>query len=209
MSCQSNDFDIFEDDFECGNKKDFIVDQNANNRMLSEINTAGYRDGLQKFMEDETHLQRGFDFGFKILSRLAFLVGHVKSTVAFAHFSKNDSSLLAKINDKLEKIENYNYELMLDWDLTKSNDANVEKLEKDIRDLEKKLENFREHFKNLRLTQTKGLFETNCSAVDTNDLEISDEMKVKEDQFQIDSDEIEKDFKSIQTLSDLIDNLCF
>lgn len=98
------------DDF--GDESDFSVEKKTTERHLNEIKTNGFRDGTQSFMENETLIQQGFDSSYKIFSTLGFRLGEVK---ALGPLVCKDSCFLAKLNDKLDKIENFNYDTQIHW----------------------------------------------------------------------------------------------
>lgn len=49
------------------------IEKRTTNRELDEIKKGGYRDGRQKYAEDETLMQKGFDAGYKEFVKSAFL----------------------------------------------------------------------------------------------------------------------------------------
>ena len=91
---------------------DYLVDQRATDRLMSEIGSNGFRDGYQSQFESEPLMQRGFDAAYTRLAQVSFLVGQIR---ALAAHSRADSAFLARLSDKLERIEKNSYELLLDW----------------------------------------------------------------------------------------------
>lgn len=98
------------DDFEDDNN-DIEIDQRHHERQLKELYNSGYRDGYQITMENETSLQQGFNCGYKSISKIAFLIGTIRSSLDKYKFT-NDSDLyemdhdLMKLKVLIETIEN-------------------------------------------------------------------------------------------------------
>lgn len=92
---------------------DYAAEQRTTERMLDDIRSNGFRDGHQKYMENEAYLQIGFDQAYKIFAKLAILTGQVRSLSS--KLISNNSSLLARLNDKLDKIDSYPYETKITW----------------------------------------------------------------------------------------------
>ncbi len=117
-----------EDDFFCeevnSNSDEIILEQRSTERLKSQIKATGYRDGIQKFMENETHLQLGFDLAYSFFARIGFFVGQFRSLGTYLDSCKKDSVFLTQLYDKLEKIENNNYELFLIWSDERKLNAN-------------------------------------------------------------------------------------
>lgn len=105
------------EDFE-DEEKDFLVEQKTTERHLNQIKVNGFRDGTQSFMENEALIQQGFDSSYKIFSSLGFQLGEIR---ALGPLVCKDSCCLAKLNDKLDKIENFNYESRIHWSFDSSN----------------------------------------------------------------------------------------
>ena len=103
------------DDFESDTNLDFRVEQRATERLLQEINASGFRDGHQKFMENESLMQSGFDHAYKLFFKLAFLVGKVKALSLHSSVFKSDSLFLAKVSHKLESLEKFEFAGLIAW----------------------------------------------------------------------------------------------
>lgn len=162
QSQQTNDSDMFDDfgDDETNNNnsnKEFLIEQRTTERLLNEINTSGFRDGHQKFMEDEKYLQTGFDSAYRNLARLAFLAGRIRSLCIHSLYFKNDSAFLSKLTHKLEKIEKYNYECLIKWNGV---EARLDLIEKLVNYFESKLNSLKQLIVSLSLN------EANSSAKD-------------------------------------------
>lgn len=91
---------------------DYMVEMRATERLMNEIRTSGFRDGTQEFLQDEQLIQSGFDQSFKLFGKLGFLIGQIR---ALSSGLIKDSCFLAKLNDKLERIENFNYESKIEF----------------------------------------------------------------------------------------------
>jgi len=63
-------------------------------------------------MEDETQMQAGFDTAYRILVRVGFLIGRVRASIAD---SIRDSAILAAINHRLDMVETFAYESLIQW----------------------------------------------------------------------------------------------
>lgn len=92
------------------------LEQRSTDRLLNDLRTNGYRDARQKFMEDETLMQAGFDAAYTQLVRLGFLVGQVRAS---SNSIVRDSATLAAINHRLDAIEKFAFENRVHW----SNDS--------------------------------------------------------------------------------------
>ena len=135
---------------ESSHKDDYIVEQRATERLLNELTTNGYRDARQKFAEEEKLIQLGFDIGYQQLVKLAFLTGQIRSICSNYPNLKSDSAFLARLNDKLEKIEKLNYEKLINWKVKNNHDhENVEPCLNDLRIVIIDIENKLNQFKNL------------------------------------------------------------
>lgn len=109
--------DFFGDDT---SNNDYAVDQKSTERLLSEIRASGFRDSFQEHMEDEQHLQLGFDMAYPLICRIAFISGKIRSFGIYSNLMKGNSALLAHLNAKLEAIEKYSFHLYLDWSIVSS-----------------------------------------------------------------------------------------
>ncbi len=103
------------DDFEGDNSLDFKIEQRATERHLKELNGSGFRDGHQKWMENELITQSGFDHAYKLFYKLGFLTGKIKSVTLQSNAIKNDNALQAKILQKLQAIEKFNFTRLIKW----------------------------------------------------------------------------------------------
>ncbi len=119
-----------DDDFFGGGSQsvnqDYIVEQRSTDRLLADITAGGFRDGRQKFMEDEKHLQLGFDLAYRLMCKTAFIVGKIKSFSIYSNVAKGNTAFLARLNQKLETIEKYTFELFLNWSASSKSSDNVE-----------------------------------------------------------------------------------
>ena len=95
--------------------RDYLLDQRSTERAMQEITSQGYRDAYQSQFEDEKLMQVGFDIAFKKLAPVSFLVGQIRSLAAHSRILNRDSAFLARLNDKLERIERNSYERLLEW----------------------------------------------------------------------------------------------
>ena len=98
-----------------GQGPDYMLDQRSTDRLMQEITSQGYRDAYQSQFEDEKLMQVGFDLAFEQLAPVSFLVGQIRSLAAHSSVLNRDSAFLARLNDKLERIERNNYERWLEW----------------------------------------------------------------------------------------------
>jgi hypothetical protein len=107
--------DIFENE-----SADFLVEQRTTDRLMNDIYSNGYRDAFQSSSEDDKLLQRGFDDAYKLFVRLGALIGEIKSLCSYAPLITrrvaNSSAFLARLNNKLDKIEKeMTYESLIVW----------------------------------------------------------------------------------------------
>ena len=107
-------FDDFESDT---HNLDFKIEQRATERHLKELNASGFRDGHQKWMENEALMQSGFDRAYKLFYKLAFLTGKIKALSLQSNPLKNDNVFQVKISEKLQSIEKFNYSSLIKWKL--------------------------------------------------------------------------------------------
>ncbi len=125
---------------------DYILEQRSTDRLLGEITAGGFRDGHQKFMEDEKHLQLGFDLAYRVMCKTAFFIGRIRSFSIYSNHAKGDSAFLARLNQKLESIEKYSFELYLNWSNDCNSNGNIEPdfefLVKCVAELEDKLASY-------------------------------------------------------------------
>ena len=118
-----------------GDESELDIEQRATERNLSQIRLSGYRDGLHKFSEDETSLQLGFDAAYAALVSLAFVCGQIRAIGAGS--AKANSAFLAKLNHKIDQIEQNSFENLLVW--VNTEEFNAEKLKSAISNLEQRL----------------------------------------------------------------------
>ncbi|CAF1139356.1 unnamed protein product [Brachionus calyciflorus] len=106
--------DFFDED----DNKDFLIELRSTERHLNDVKTSGFRDATQEFMENESLIQSGFDSSYKIFVKLAFRIGEIRALSS--NLCKN-SCFLAKLNDKLDKIENFDYDSRIHWSFDLNN----------------------------------------------------------------------------------------
>ena len=136
-----------EDDFiddTTNNHNDFMLEQRSTDRMRDEIKSNGYRDGYQKHFEDEKLMQIGFDIAYARLSEIAFLCGQIKAMAAYSSTFGKDSSFLARLNDKLDKIEQFKFDSLLEF---KANSGQEESEQTSLKNL---LDDYRQRLLNVR-----------------------------------------------------------
>ena len=143
---EEDDDDFFGND-DTNNKFELLIEHRTTERLKKEMKTTGFRDGHQKEMENEHCLQFGFDLAYKLFSKLAFLIGQIRSLTVYLDVSKNDSAFLAQVLSKLDEIEKKtNYEIFLYWNEDKLNSDNLVNY---LNSLESKLNLLiKEHFLN-------------------------------------------------------------
>jgi hypothetical protein len=109
------------DDFE-DTTNDIQIDQRYHERHLNEIFNNGYRDAFQSNMENEVYLQDGFNIGYKLMSKIGFLIGQIYSLFEKYKFTNNaelyeDNYDLIKMKNLLNIIENqilnHNWEVIV------------------------------------------------------------------------------------------------
>ena len=126
---EEDDDDFFGND-DTNNKFELLIEQRTTERLKKEMKTTGFRDGHQKEMENEYCLQFGFDLAYKLFSKLAFLIGQIRSLTVYL--------------DEIEK--KTNYEIFLYW---KEDKLNSDNLVNYLNSLESKLNLLiKEHFLN-------------------------------------------------------------
>ena len=128
---------------------DYIVEQRATERLLIQHRASGYRDGHQKLMEDEPHLQLGFDIAYRLISKISYLLGQIKSFAIYSKFTKSNTAFLAQLNMHIDKLEKFNYELYLNWDNSKGDnkvEPEHESLCSLLTELHSRINKFRDNF---------------------------------------------------------------
>lgn len=116
-----DDFDdVWSTSDDSDNRKDrveshILVDQKSTERHLNEIRSSGFRDAHQLFMENEQLMQVGFDQAYESIVKIAFLCGQLKAICSNSATLHKDTAFLAKLNDKLDKIQTHPYEMKLGW----------------------------------------------------------------------------------------------
>ena len=196
--------DDFGDDINDTNnnrENDFMLEQRSTDRMREEIKSNGYRDGYQKHFEDEKLMQIGFDIAYKRLSAIAFLCGQIKSMAAYSSVFGKDSAFLARLNDKLDKIEHFKFDNLLEWQQPNSPGQvpmpNEQNLIRFLDDYQQKL---------LKLSECLATYSVTKGASNKIDLEaLSMEARNDSDEADVnaEAERVEKDLNS------LIENLNF
>ena len=126
------------DDFESDTNLDYKLEQQSTERHLRELNASGFRDGHQKWMENEALMQSGFDHAYKLFFKLAFLIGKVKSLSLQSSCLKNETLFQAKIVHKLQSIEKCNFSTLIRWKmLITYNTRDVNNVEPNLEEIEK------------------------------------------------------------------------
>lgn len=98
--------------FSGGGVNELAVERRTTDRLLNDLRTNGYRDARQKFMEDETLMQAGFDAAYTRLVKLGFSVGRVRASV---NTMVRDSAILAAVNHRLDGVESFAYDAQIEW----------------------------------------------------------------------------------------------
>lgn len=121
------DFDDFD---ETVSDNDLKIEQNYYERVLNDLFNSGYRDAFQVYMENEQQLQSGFNLSFKFNSKIAYLVGYIRSLLEVRNLKKlieceqyddDDDNILSTnrrltdLMDNIEKqlVEHSNYENLI------------------------------------------------------------------------------------------------
>ena len=126
------------DDFESDTNLDYKLEQQSTERHLRELNASGFRDGHQKWMDNEALMQLGFDHAYKLFFKLAFLIGKVKSLSLQSSSLKNETLFQAKIVHKLQSIEKCNFSTLIRWKmLITYNTRDVNNVEPNFEEIEK------------------------------------------------------------------------
>lgn len=100
-----------DEDDEMGNGLELDLERRATDRLLNDLRTNGFRDARQKYMEDESLMQAGFDTAYSLLVRLGFSIGQVRANLSTCH----DSALLASVNHRLDAIETFAFDSRVEW----------------------------------------------------------------------------------------------
>ena len=160
-----------DDDFYGEPSKDdeYKIEQRSTERLLNDIKISGFRDGHQKLMENEVHLQLGFDLAYRCLARIAGMIGKLKAYSIYSNYTRGNTTFLAVLNQKLDLIEKYNYELFLNWDKNPNQtsekvEPNAESMIELLPELERKLIVFEQKFFNLSTSDLKAVL--NLSELD-------------------------------------------
>lgn len=188
---------------------DYKIEQRSTERLLNDVKASGFRDGHQKLMEDEKHLQLGFDLSYPLMCRVAYLVGTIKSYNNYSQFTKGNTAFMSKLVMRLDLIEKYNYQLYLNWlDLCNySKDLTVQpssdRLIDILRDIEQKLTKFETDFLNLNTNDLE-------TGLDLSQLGLTSDMVDREQLYlnkDVKSDLLEQE--KVQSLNKLVDDIKF
>lgn len=199
-----------DDDFygEPSTDGDYKIEQRSTERLLNEIKISGFRDGHQKLMEDEVHLQLGFDLAYRCLARIAGMVGKIKAYSIYSNYTRGNTAFLAGLNQKLELIEKYNYGLFLKWD-THSNQTSekvepaAESMMELLPELERKLIAFEQKFFNLSTGDSE-------AALNLSDLDLTADMISRHEKYVNNDAELEKlEQAKLKGLNEMIDDISF
>jgi hypothetical protein len=161
-----------------------LLDQRATERHLSQIRSSGFRDAHQLFMENEQLMQVGFDQAYESLVKIAFLCGQLKAICSNSARLQKDTAFLAKLNDKLDKIQTYSYETRLAWRVDEANRSvqiDSSDLKYFLKQNEDKLNSFKHQLISLEGTSSElgeqlNQLEMKNTSDDTNDQEEEAEM---------------------------------
>lgn len=180
---------VEEDDFgmDGGSEQNLTFEQRSTERALNDLRTSGYRDGRQMFMEDERLIQTGFDAAYKMFVKLGMLAGQVRSLSASL---VKDSATLARLNDKLEKIETFPYETKIEWQTEGNGD--VTPLMGPVNQIILEY-----HFKLSQIKQQIALSNIHGLNENLNNLDVKSEKELEPE---------ESDLKNVNTLNHLIEN---
>lgn len=143
----NNEVDDFFGDEDTSTSHEILLEQRATERLKTEMKSSGYRDGIQKQMENEPHLQLGFDLAYRNFARIGFRLGQLRSLGAYLDGCKSDSTFLSQLYDRLDKIENdKSYESLLVW--YGERNLSADKLCAYLNSLEQKLVKLNDYFLN-------------------------------------------------------------
>lgn len=187
--------------------RDYIVEQRATERLLIEHRAGGYRDGHQKLMEDESHLQLGFDLAYRLICKVGFLLGQIKSFGIYSTNTKSNTAFLAKLNMHLDKLEKYSYELYLNWD---HSGESSETVEPEYHSLSSLLTELHTRINNFRICFLVAIDSQNLDSLNFTDLEITLEMNKKLQKYvKIDVKQEKIEQEKVQGLNDMVNDIRF
>jgi hypothetical protein len=196
------DDDIFEDD-----GKDFLIEQKSTERLMNDIYSNGYRDAFQAHSEDEKLHQKGFDDSYPLFVRLGVLLGQIRSMCSYGPIMRckvaNLSAFLARLNNKLDKIEKeMNYESLIAWKDNDTLEPDYSRVIESIRGFETKLTDFKD-----RLSVLVKDSSNSFKSVDECMNSLDENVKIEYEDF--DADENPNTKKNFDLLNDLVEGLNF
>jgi hypothetical protein len=119
MNCNNdNDGDDFMGDDDDNSFNLHQIEQRDTDKLLKNISNNGYRDGYQLFNEDAKSMKMGYDIAFKYLVHMGLIVGQLRTLAYYSKPFAKDSIFLARLSDKLVKIEKINYQNIFKWKIT-------------------------------------------------------------------------------------------